>query len=150
MRPGFKESTSSDTDVFNVQTTGLFVDIRLPRARRAVFNAIRARGCRSLQHCSLDELRALARQHTFAGFSKIAVNSDVCYRHHCIDWNYHPDFARPRPNAWRFQLSADKNSFKEFSVASDEFNQAVYMERWQRLSGGKSGTLALRRRPTAK
>ncbi len=132
---GFKESTTNDTDSYNIQTSTLFVDIRVPRARRAVskkgllsllnlifqkceqkslkfhiffincpqfflgflspksfirililifrFNAIKARGCKSLQHCSLDELRVLARQHTFAGFSKIEKGSDVCYRHHC-------------------------------------------------------------------
>ena len=107
------------------------------------------RGCRSLQHCALDELRALARQHAFAGFSRIEKGSDVCFRHHCIDWNFHPDFARPRPNAWRFELSPDRSSFKEFSVAKDAHQQAVYMERWQRLEGGKSGTLALRRKATA-
>eukprot|EP00899_Mesostigma_viride_P009019 jgi/Mesvir1/18118/Mv09415-RA.1 len=96
---------------------------------------------RSLADCSLQELRVLARQHCFAGYTLVDFidGAPVCTRHHCIDWNYHPCFPRSRPNRWRVLVSPDGSSFKEYGIANDEFGQAVYMERWARLPGDSGG-----------
>lgn len=145
---GWMESTDSDTQVCNVQTDTLFVDIRIPTLRSTLEQDIKARGVSSVDSLSKDELCALSRQHCFAGFTKVDLSdpeAPVCTRHHCIDWNFHPRFPRSRPNKWRVEMSKDGQSFKEFGVARDRFGQAVYMERWARLTGGKGKTLAAAR-----
>mmetsp|Transcript_31493 Transcript_31493/g.42648 ORF Transcript_31493/g.42648 Transcript_31493/m.42648 type:complete len:107 (-) Transcript_31493:5-325(-) len=78
----------------------------------------------------------------------------VIVRHHAIDWNFHPDYPRSRPNKWRVEMSPDGMSFKEWAFATDTFGQAVYMERWSRhnVQEGASSTmtspyLAMRRLP---
>eukprot|EP00294_Goniomonas_avonlea_P016420 CAMPEP_0114555278 /NCGR_PEP_ID=MMETSP0114-20121206/8664_1 /TAXON_ID=31324 /ORGANISM="Goniomonas sp, Strain m" /LENGTH=341 /DNA_ID=CAMNT_0001740393 /DNA_START=25 /DNA_END=1051 /DNA_ORIENTATION=+ len=135
---GWEESSEDDTAVFNLQTPSFFVDLRFPKLRP---DYSRRSGFESL---SLDELRALSRQHCFAGYCLVERN--IATRHHAIDWNYHPDFPRPRPNKWRIEMKADRTSFKEWAFAKDEFGQAVYMERWERLAKGDGYCLALRRR----
>ncbi|GAB5368677.1 hypothetical protein AAMO2058_001340100 [Amorphochlora amoebiformis] len=151
---GWKESTESDTVVYNLQTPTLFIDLRFPVLRPDLSKK------QAFQDLSLDELRALSRQHCFAGYSLIQpsymckhilppeINGEkggVCVRHHALDWNYHSEYERPRPNMWRFQMSKNGESFKEFSVAKDNHQQAVYMERWHRYPQGKGPFLAMRR-----
>lgn len=159
---GWGESGGWDTDVFNIQTTSLFVDLRFPRARPDV------RERSGLRDLTLEELRALSRQHCFAGYTRVeerptpapgAAANLVATRHHAVDWNYHPKFPRPRPNKWRIELpAADQTgcgaapvaedgpvaqSFKEWSHGLDAYGVPVYLERWQRLSNSAKGFLAL-------
>lgn len=136
---GWGESGAWDTAVFNIQTPSIFVDLRFPHARPE----LSSRG--GFATLSMDELRALSRQHCFAGFTLVRGSPPVAHRHHAIDWNYHPSFPRARPNAWRIEAHPDRSSFKEWSVALDEHGQAVYMERWQRLPCSDGPFLALRR-----
>ena len=88
----------------------------------------------------MDDLRALSRQHTFAGYSLVTDDGSklmpYCIRHHALDWNYHPSFPRSRPNKWYIEQhpAKDGSSFKEYGYAPDPDNgQAIYMERWARL-----------------
>eukprot|EP00053_Salpingoeca_punica_P006421 m.60791 g.60791 ORF g.60791 m.60791 type:complete len:398 (+) comp13682_c0_seq1:96-1289(+) len=135
---GWTEDSDKETAVVNIQTPSLFIDFRVPYSRPAAF--ARRSGFDSL---SMAELRVLARQHCFAGFSLVSGSPPVCVRHHAIDWNPSP---RRLPNKWRIQLKADGSTFKEYCFANDEHGQAVYMERWQRLDNGPY--LALWRTPS--
>lgn len=137
---GWLESTSADTEAFNLQTPSLFIDMRFPLAR----SIPSSRG--SFSDCTVAELRMLARQHCFGGYSLPEPTSDtkstsaaqplVFTRHHIVDWNYHPSYARPRPNRWWVEISDETPhgplSFKEHSTVRDEHGVPVYMERWQR------------------
>jgi len=130
---GFREHTDADTDVYNVQTPSLFIDLRFPRARDVLVSQLPST-VQCVGDLTTQQLRLLARQHCFAGYSlpDWSSGSLAVTRHHIIDWNYSAQFPRSRPNQWRVQLSEDRSSFKEWSVAVDEFGQSVYMERWQR------------------
>lgn len=152
---GFDEDTSTESEAFNLQTPSMFIDMRFPKARPT--EQLRART--SVQSCSDEELRWLARQHCFSGYSLPAQALEYLYftRHHIIDWNYHPSFPRPRPNKWWVQLDNEDDltslhttpcqSFKEFSFARDKYNVPVYFERWARIKGDSNGQkyLAVRR-----
>ena len=60
--------------------------------------------------------------------------------HHLVDWNYHPDFPRARPNKWRVEVNEkDRTTFKEHSTALDAHHVPVYMERWQRYDNDQYG-----------
>lgn len=114
---GWQESTAQDTEAYNLQTPSLFIDMRFPIARPTA----RLASKRSLAECSADDLRVLARQHCFAGYSlpdftpqKPFREGEVITRHHVIDWNFHPRFPRPRPNRWWIELQESKMSFKEY------------------------------------
>ena len=127
----------------------LFVDMRFPVARPTAI--LRSR--KSVAACSDVELRYLARQHCFSGYSLPSKEGRFQYftRHHIIDWNFHPSFPRPRPNKWWVELdraNAPCQSFKEFSFARDDNNVPVYFERWARMSGDSNGKhyIALRRK----
>lgn len=153
---GFDEDTMAETEAFNLQTPSMFIDMRFPRARPTY--ALRERG--SVQSCSDEELRWLARQHCFSGYSLPSQALEYLYftRHHIIDWNYHPTFPRPRPNKWWVQLDNEGDwgvrsdmpcqSFKEFSFARDKYDVPVYFERWARINGDGNGAkyLAARRK----
>lgn len=130
---GWTESTESDTSAFNMQTPSIFIDLRFPVSRPSYF-----RNKESIGDFSLDELRLLARQHCFSGYSLPDPNN-VFTRHHIIDWNYHPSYPRPRPNRWRVELKEDGMSFKEHSVALDRFGVPVYFERWARIADDSRG-----------
>jgi hypothetical protein len=151
---GFKEDTSAETIAFNLQTPSMFIDMRFPVLRPS--DRLRARG--SLQACSDDDLRYLARQHCFSGYSLPSQENQYQFftRHHIIDWNYHPAFPRPRPNKWWVQLDNESDetgantvaqSFKEFSFVRDQYNVPIYFERWSRIKGDGNGKkyLAMRR-----
>jgi len=135
---GWMESTEHDTESFNLQTPSIFIDMRIPKLRPTAH--IRTR--ENLASCSDNELRLLARQHCFAGYSfpepdkSIEKSGALVFtRHHIIDWNYHPSFPRSRPNRWWVQTKDVENSkegtdsFKEFSTVRDKFNNPVYMVR---------------------
>ena len=132
---GWQESTDKDTLAFNLQSPSLFVDIRIPVDRPQ--SLMRKK---SLADCSFADLRYLARQHCFSGYSLPSEDGVVYTRHHAIDWNYHPSFPRSRPNKWRAEMNKDNlMSFKEFSTTLDINQIPVYMERWQRFSGDQMG-----------
>ena len=155
---GWRESSCRDTEAFNLQTPSIFIDMRIPLHRPT--SLFKRRG--SISQCSDYELRLLARQHCFAGYSLPLPDPQgptSFVRHHIIDWNYHPSFPRARPNRWwvttdvkeqraKHGSDAFASSFKEFCFARDENGVPVYYERWARRavdSGGKK-YLALRRK----
>ena len=105
---GWKESTENDTEAFNLQTPSIFIDMRFPHSRPT--HVLAARG--SIARCTDEELRWLAQQHCFSGYSLPDQSPSSSsspptplhfVRHHIIDWNYHPSFPRPRPNKWWIQ-----------------------------------------------
>ncbi|CAM9461977.1 unnamed protein product [Ectocarpus fasciculatus] len=158
---------------FNLQTPSVFIDIRVPKAGTALLGHHRS------FHTMTDfELRLFARRHAFAGYTRVqpvtspsvdaaslyggggeergaeqhgrleGSEGSVATRHHCIDWNYVGE-ARPRPNKWRVEMGPGGDVWKEWGFAKDAFDQHVYMERWERLPGGRGPYLALRRRPSS-
>ena len=146
---GFEEDADAQTTAYNLQTPSLFIDMRFPVARPTA--TLQAR--KSVQACSDEELRYLARQHCFSGYSLPSKEGQFQYftRHHIIDWNFHPSFPRPRPNKWWVELDQEDapcQSFKEFSFSRDNNNVPVYFERWARIRGDSNGKcyLALRRK----
>ena len=148
---GWAHSSSADTQVFNLQTPSIFIDLRFPRARLS-----RPRGFygATLEDCTNAQLRELSRQHCFAGYALVDRSKSntaspspprsspsiddlpICTRHHALDWNYHARFPRSRPNKWRIEPhpSGDGSQFKEWGFATEPRNgQAIYMERWALL-----------------
>ena len=126
---GWQHSGLSDTHVYNLQTPTIFIDMRVAAARPDGQGSgggggrpsYAARGVASLGACSDADLRDLARQHCFAGYSLLKperpwpheplagsglrrnapVAVPVVTRHHAIDWNPSP---RPTPNKWRVEV----------------------------------------------
>ena len=155
---GWRESSMMDTEAFNLQTPSIFIDLRIPVDRPGAYLKSR----QSLSKCSTYDLKLLARQHCFAGYSlpvPDAAGGPLHFvRHHVIDWNYHPAFPRDRPNRWFITHDAEEqkqklgaaavaSTFKEFSFVRDENNLPVYYERWARCRGDSGGKkyLAMRR-----
>jgi hypothetical protein len=155
---GWMESSSNDTEAFNLQTPSIFIDMRIPIHRPTHQLKLR----KSLKCCSNDDLKLLARQHVFSGYSQPVFDSNNgplhFIRHHIIDWNYHPNFPRSRPNRWWVSHDAEQQkeihgetsvatTFKEFSFINDEYGIPVYFERWQRRSNDSKGKkyIAMRR-----
>lgn len=143
---GWRESSFHDTSAYNLQTPSLFIDMRFPTKQPST----RIQSLGSLCACSIADLRVLAQQHCFAGYSlpdtprqngPIQLNSDkhpTFTRHHIIDWNLHPLFPRKRPNCWWVEVSDETNdgdgSFKEHSsVRNPATGLPVYFERWARI-----------------
>jgi len=152
---GWEHSDDRSDACFNVQTPSLFVDLRIPTARRtalpsALFGAAGqpaklASAASPLSSLPASMLHVLARQHAFGGFTvcepvEQPSRSDevLCTRHHCIDWNF-VGVPRRRPNKWRAQPrprqpGAAVHEWKEWSFARDEHGQSYYMEMWRRLT----------------
>lgn len=132
---GFDRTTSAIEDVANAQTPSVFVDVRVPRARRVEAS--------SLETCELEDLRILARQHAFAGYTRFGRINELCshaVRHHLIDWNLVGE-PRSRPNKWRIE-PRPPDDWKEWSWATDDFGQSYYVEHW-RIIEPPSRVLAL-------
>lgn len=143
---GWQESSLHDTAAFNLQTPSLFIDMRFPLRRPSQELALK----KSLSDCSALDLRLLARQHCFTGYSlpeilppqQYALNQGkypVFTRHHVVDWNYLPQFPRNRPNRWWVEVEESDTdgptSFKEHSIIRDrDTNVPVYFERWMRIA----------------
>eukprot|EP01031_Cornospumella_fuschlensis_P032127 gene32127-38861_t len=137
---GFLESTSEDTEAFNLQTPSVFIDMRIPTKRPTPLLA-RLKG---LEDCDKYQLRILARQHCFAGYTLPELSrahrgqphGELFTRHHVVDWNFHPRFPRPRPNRWWVLCNGEGearcSSFKEFGWVRDRWQLPLYMERWER------------------
>lgn len=143
---GWEHTSDADEAVCNTQTAALFIDIRIPHSRPRLPDR------QSLAECGSEELRLLARQHAFAGYT-LPDDGDVwsgkltCTRHHAIDWNYVAS-PRPRPNRWRVELGPPEldasgqqapAQWKEWSHARDDHGQSYYMERWSRMAGDGQG-----------
>ena len=164
----WEHSTDEDEMVFNIQTSTLFIDLRIPRSKPAhkweimgkqlLHNGATSR--QILERFSDNDLCLFARQHIFGGFSAMSIENDtklpLCTRHHCMDWNYVTGKPRPRPNKWYIDGKKMPNSkcksfnvWKEWSYAKDENGQCYYHELWERLLGDERGNglrLALRKR----
>lgn len=163
----FDHSSQEEESVFNVQTNTLFVDLRIPTSRNPLIQSLRARNVKSWEGLDREELRLMARQHVFAGFSRVQETKNAsdrsivlptqnkdppyphfCTRHHCMDWNYIGGPGRSRPNKWWIELSpSSPNVWKEWAYATDPAGQHYYCERWERLPGSDSSApiVALRR-----
>lgn len=165
----WEHSTDDDEVVFNIQTSTLFIDLRIPRSkpvrkwesmRPSIDNEV-GNSRQILESFSDHELRLYARQHVFGGISVLSTENTgkslpLCTRHHCIDWNYVRGKPRPRPNKWYIEgdhgYHVDGKTFdtwKEWSYATDENGQCYYSERWERLPGDELGNglrLAMRKR----
>jgi len=130
---GWEHSSDATEHVFNVQTANLFVDLRLPTGRQQYIPQQLANGCQSLDDLPGPALRLYARQHCFAGYSKVQPAAkewdkivhlrntngkgsntsmtttsfdQVCARHHVLDWNF-VGTPRNRPNKWWIQVKKD-------------------------------------------
>ena len=165
---GFEHSSNVDEITFNLQTHGLFIDIRIPRISKAVIdiqhNILPYQGKYFYSngpstHCIFpflthQQLKYYARRHAFAGYTIQQVDQQshrmLCTRFHCIDWNF-VGIPRPRPNKWFVEMHPDHNKiWKEWSFAKDEHGQHYYFEQWERLEGdgyGDGMVLSLRRAP---
>jgi hypothetical protein len=141
---GWENSTNKDEICFNIQTSALFIDLRIPRLGDKLFSE-----AKSLNDLSDEEIKLYARRHVFGGYTKVNIENDrtVCTRHHCIDWNFTGN-PRPRPNKWYVEINDTKELWKEWAFAKDDFGQHYYCERWQRYEGdgkGQGFVLAMRK-----
>lgn len=152
-RGGFENTSDAVEHVFNMQSPGLFIDLRIPVRRKALVNS--SGSARGFSDLSDLELRYLARQHVFGGFSRIVAVDDsgtisrrgtrrfVCTRHHFVDWNY-IGHARNRPNKWYIEHpglgSGLRDVWMEHSFTNHfDTGQPYYSERWSRHNGDDSG-----------
>jgi hypothetical protein len=165
---GWEHTSLHDERTFNLQTDRLFIDLRIPRTREALL-----RGKTSLQDLTPQELKYYARQHVFAGYTRMRMmtamdhhqhqhpedtSTLVCTRHHCIDWNF-VGAPRTRPNKWYAEFPTRPSSssstsssssppltWKEWAFATDERGQHYYLEQWERLPGGDATPMVAWRR----
>lgn len=143
---GWEHSNDDSETCYNLQTPSVFIDIRIPHRRGLVSDAA------SAAELSDAELRLLARQHAFGGYTRCNVGKGItagwvnegamiCTRHHAIDWNF-LGTPRPRPNKWLAEprLGVDRvDDWKEWSYARGASGQSYYMEQWYRLAQGDAG-----------
>ena len=150
---GFEYTTHHNEYTYNVQTSTLFIDLRIPKSRNEILTR-RSPPIQSLHDMTMEELRYYARQHVFAGYTKVkcmettATSFPYCAtRYHCMDWNY-VGWPRSRPNKWYIELPAkqgtDNNNnnnneanatisqWKEWAYATNQYQQHYYCEHWQR------------------
>ena len=137
--------------VVDIQTPGgAFADIRIPPGRAKWSGMPPRRTLKPEEQLEIygpDYLRALARQHAFAGVT--AMDGEHATRHHVVDWNPAP---RRTPNRFRVEPHPDGQSWVEMCNATDDRGYSVYVERWERLPGSGEGQeqyLALHRAPEA-
>jgi len=83
----------------------------------------------SLNDLTWEQLRYYARQHIFAGYSRV-VNDEprrlssfryCCTRHHCIDWNY-VGVPRNRPNKWWIEPKIHHNTNENHNDNDEDDN----------------------------
>ncbi len=146
---GFEYTTHHNEYTFNIQTTTLFIDLRIPKSRNEILMR-KSPPIQSLYDMTMEELRYYARQHVFAGYTKVKyMDSPTSFpycatRYHCIDWNY-VGWPRSRPNKWYIELPAKQRSdnndnedhatisqWKEWAYATNQYQQHYYCEHWQR------------------
>lgn len=151
---GWEHTTDETETCYNLQTPSLFVDMRIPNERARVFGG-RQWSDEPLRDLDELELRLLARQHAFGGYSRFeelqlppaaarAAHGDeasaltlVCTRHHVADWNF-VNTPRSRPNKWRVELVGNTvcpssyHTWKEWAYAADSDGHPYYLEQWVR------------------
>jgi hypothetical protein len=142
--PGvYEESSSHEERTYNIQTRTLFVDLRIPHSKSILFEGMSD----DLNEWSTEQLRWYARQHVFAGYTRVFEQGDTplpwcAVRHHCLDWNF-VGVGRDRPNKWWIDLpaaaSTEPKTWKEWSYATDDAGQFYYCERWERLDDSPLG-----------
>jgi hypothetical protein len=146
-------SSHKDEHVYNLQSRTLFVDLRIPRSRleAVVFGSSdRYSSIQSVQDLRRgQELRWYARQHVFAGYSRLTATAEEkekvagvsigagmissCVRHHCLDWNY-VGVRRPVPNQWWIQVHPDnRDVWREWAYPTNDIRHHYYGEEWKRL-----------------
>jgi hypothetical protein len=150
-------TTNKTEDCYNLQTSTLFIDLRLPVGRREYFRAAMLgegrRRIRGLKDLTDFELRLFARVHVFSGFTLLNPNPrsststtallktddepmELYTRHHQIDWNF-IGAMRPRPNKWFAQFKpGSRDVWRESSYAKTREDESFYFERWERIPGG--------------
>jgi hypothetical protein len=140
----FAVDTPAVLTAVTLVTPRLFADLRVPKDRPA---SLAART--SLEDCSEEELREMARTLSFGGFAVVEYGipgydgAPVCERLTCIDSQPPP---RRYPNQWRIETNWEKGGWIEWGARKDAFGQALYLEHWKRLPGGEAGPhLSLRR-----
>jgi hypothetical protein len=146
--PGvYEESSSHEERTYNIQTRTLFVDLRIPRSKSILFEGVSD----DLNEWSTEQLRWYARQHVFAGYTRVFPQRDTplpwsAVRHHCLDWNF-VGVGRDRPNKWWIDVpaaaSTEPKTWKEWSYATDDAGQFYYCERWERLDDSPLPGLAV-------
>jgi hypothetical protein len=154
---GFEYTTDKDEYTFNVQTNTLFIDLRIPITRDVLLTKRidhTTKSIESLDDMDGEQLRLYARQHIFAGYTRIQPGNDhnlpkcalfpyCATRYHCIDWNFIA-IPRSRPNKWWVEIPINPEKdhgvcnnvvqqWKEWAYATDQYNQHYYCEHWQRL-----------------
>ena len=131
-------AATSDDRVRNVQGLTHFVDVRMPAGRDAALRAVQGGIPSSMDDCSDDALRILARQHAFGGVG--VFGEDFCARHHVVDWQFAPDCIAPRarPNKWRLVQQGPDEWVEE------AFAGGYYYELWRRVGRRGGDALALR------
>ena len=131
-------AATSDDRVRNVQGLTHFVDVRMPAGRDDALRAVQGGIPSSMEECSDDALRILARQHAFGGVGDF--ENDVCARHHVVDWQFAPDCIAPRarPNKWRLRKRGPDDWVEE------AFAGGYYYELWRRVGRRGDEALALR------
>ena len=131
---------TSDDRVRNVQGLTHFVDVRMPAGRDVALRAVQGGIPSSMDDCSDDALRILARQHAFGGVGEFG--EAVCARHHVVDWQFAPGCIAPRarPNKWRL-VQQGPDDWAEEAFAGDP---PYYYELWRRVGRRGDEALALR------
>lgn len=145
---GWEHTTEHDENVYNLQTSTLFIDLRLPTTRLVRTDRPTVQSLHDLQAA---DLRRYARQHVFGGYTvmqtqqtSLPIKTEMnprknnkypltCTRHHVIDWNF-VGKPRNRPNKWHVEFSHNnKQEWKEWAFATDDYRQHYYCEQWQTL-----------------
>ena len=173
---GWEHTTDRDEHTFNLQSRTLFIDLRIPCSRSILFDQQQHRIIHSLEDLLPEQLRWYARQHIFAGYTRLSSNNDdptrldttkfdtCCTRHHCIDWNF-VGKGRTRPNKWWVDLMPEQqrnqphgtdnetavaNVWKEWAYATDQHGHHYYCEQWERWESytAQAPVVVLRRRCT--
>lgn len=167
---GWEHTTDQDETVYNLQSNTLFIDLRIPTTKANFFSGGSSNDIQCLEDMNKEQLALYARQHVFAGYSRIVTRQEegnengkyydhCCTRHYLIDWNF-VGVGRTRPNKWWIEkmpssggATAKTNVWKEWGYATDDAGQHSYCERWERWedekyagSSGKVPVVALIRR----
>lgn len=115
-RDGLRDESSA---VYWLQTPHLHADLRLPLPRPVPETV--------LEHCSVEQARALASQQGFAGLTR--VDGDICQWNRVID--YQPPSERPDIGRMRFE-----NANRLLEDGLDD----SYHEVWERLPDSRGST----------
>lgn len=150
---GFEYTTNQNEYTYNIQTTTLFIDLRIPKTRDEILRPA-PESIQSFYDMNMEQLRYYARQHIFAGYTKLQsmMNTDrtgdhiVSYpycatRYHCIDWNY-VGIPRSRPNKWYIELPPNHNITNNRDKDDDDGRNAIVTTDTTRINQWKEWAYA--------